>query len=72
VDLSWKLEGYFGLPSVIHYLVIDPDKPLLIHHQRGPDANILTRIVSEPTLRLDNLPDGGAIDLDLSEVLSSA
>ncbi len=67
VDLSWKLEGYFTLPSVHHYLIIDPDRPLLIHHRRGEGTTILTQIITTPNLRLD--PPG--LDVDLTEVLAS-
>ena len=66
MDLSVKLQGYFALPSVQHYLVIDPDRPLLIHHKRGAGDTIETRIVTTPILRLD--PPG--LDLDLAEVLA--
>ena len=69
MDLSLKLEGYFTLPSVIHYLVIDPDKPAVIHHCRGSDGVILTRFVSDKSLRLKGTP-GGDLDLDLTEVLA--
>ena len=57
----------FALPSLNHYLVIDPDRRLLIHHKRGLGDAIETRIVSAPSLRLD--PPG--LDLDLAEVLAS-
>jgi Uma2 family endonuclease len=52
-DVSRKLAGYFRLPSVAHYLIIDPDEPLVIHHQRGAGGDILTHIVREGTLALD-------------------
>ena len=65
MDMGAKLQGYFALPSLSHYLVIDPDRPLLIHHERGTGETIETRIVSGPSLRLD--PPG--LDLDLVEVL---
>jgi Uma2 family endonuclease len=64
-DLGVKLQGYFALPSLHHYLVIDPDRPLLIHHRRGTGDAIETRIAGGPTLRLD--PPGS--DVDLAEVL---
>jgi Uma2 family endonuclease len=67
MDLGAKLQGYFGLPSVQHYIVIDPDRPLLIHHKRGIGDALETRIASGPTLRLD--PPG--LEVDLSEVLAS-
>jgi Uma2 family endonuclease len=66
MDMGVKMQGYFGLPSVRHYLVIDPDRPLLIHHKRGTGETIETRIVNEPALRLD--PPG--LDLDLTEVFA--
>jgi len=65
MDLGAKLQGYFGLPSVHHYLVIDPDRPLLIHHKRGTGDAIETRIAGGSSLRLD--PPG--LDLELAEVL---
>ena len=39
-DTSAKLIGYFKLPSVAHYLVINPDLMNVTHHVRGrvPDV----------------------------------
>ena len=67
MDLGAKLQGYFAIPSLHHYLVIDPDRPLLIHHKRGTGDAIETRIAGGPSLRLD--PPG--LDLELAEVLAS-
>ena len=53
IDAQIKLAGYFRLPSVQHYLVVDPDKPLIIHHARATDDTILTRIVTAGTISLD-------------------
>jgi Uma2 family endonuclease len=64
IDAALKLPGYFTLPSVAHYLIVDPDKPLVIHHARGPGDAILTRIVRSGTIPLD--PPG--LDLPLSEI----
>ena len=66
VDMGVKLQGYFGLPSVHHYLLIDPDRPLLIHHRRGSGDAIETRIANGATLRLD--PPG--LNVDLTEILA--
>ncbi len=52
IDQGRKLADYFRLASVAHYLVVNPDAPLVIHHQRH-GADILTRIVREGTIRLD-------------------
>ncbi|WP_286159045.1 Uma2 family endonuclease [Methylobacterium sp. Leaf456] len=53
VDLSAKLDGYFRLPSVAHYLVVDPRRRTVIHHRRGEGDLIETRIASSGELRLD-------------------
>lgn len=52
-DASIKLAGYFRLPSVAHYLIVDPTQPLIVHHSRGSGDMILTRIVTEGALELD-------------------
>jgi Uma2 family endonuclease len=68
VDASLKLAGYFLVPSVAHYLIVDPDQPLIIHHARGSQDTILTHIVHEGTIKLD--PPG--FDLALSDVYGAA
>jgi Uma2 family endonuclease len=52
-DLRDKLQGYFLVPSIQHYLVVDPDKRIVIHHARGNSEEIATRIVSEGNITLD-------------------
>jgi Uma2 family endonuclease len=42
-----KLQGYFRVPSIQHYLIVDPDKRLFIYHARGEADAVATRIVSE-------------------------
>jgi Uma2 family endonuclease len=64
IDLSAKLADYFRLPSVAHYLIVDPDKPRIVHHARGTGDTILTRIVSDGSIRLD--PPG--IELTMAAV----
>ena len=60
-DHGAKLEGYFGLPSLVHYLLIDPDRRVLILHSRGREGVIETRILREGEVRLD--PPGLAFDV---------
>ncbi len=67
VDAQLKLAGYFRLPSVMHYLVVDPDKPLLIHHARGSGDAIVTRIVTDGSIKLD--PSG--IELRVADLYPS-
>ena len=52
VDTGKKLEGYFRVPSVVHYLIVDPTRPIVIHHKRGSGDVVETRIVSSGTLTL--------------------
>ena len=67
VDVTAKLAGYFQVPSVQHYLIVDPIARQVIHHARQDDATILTRIVTDGSL--DLTPPGLA--LPLSDVLPS-
>jgi Uma2 family endonuclease len=34
IDLSIKLAGYLRVPSILHYLIVDPAQPMVIHHAR--------------------------------------
>lgn len=67
-DMSIKFQGYFAIPSLQHYLVIDADKPLLLHHKRGTGDAIETRFVHGPRLLLDP----PMLDVDLREMLEGA
>lgn len=40
-DETVKKDGYFSLPSVQHYLIVDPEGPPVVHHRRQPDGTIL-------------------------------
>ena len=46
-DLRDKLQGYFQVASIQHYLIVDPDKRLVIHHARGQGDVVGTRILTE-------------------------
>ena len=52
IDTSAKVTGYFRLPSVAHYLIVDPTQALILHHARGSDDTIVTRIVREGSIKL--------------------
>lgn len=63
-DQTRKLAGYFNIPSVRHYLIVDPDDRLLVHHERREDGVVVSHILTEGAARLD--PPG--IDLALAEL----
>ena len=58
-DSGAKLEAYFRLASVRHYLIVNTATRAVIHHARGPEGAIATRIRAEGELRLD--PPGIAL-----------
>lgn len=61
-DTGQKLDGYFRVPSVMHYLIVDPKKQMVIHHRRGSEDLIETRIVSAGAIDLN--PPGLILRLD--------
>ena len=60
-DRAWKLQEYFRLPSVFHYLIVWADKQQIAHHRRGQDGTIKTSIMVDGCLNLD--PPGISIAL---------
>ena len=62
-DLGEKVEGYFMLPSLHHYLIVDPDRRRIVHHQRQMESDaLLTRVLAEGLIRLD--PPGIEVSVD--------
>ena len=61
VDRGVKLAGYFSLPSVRHYLIVDTDRRVVIHHRRDGDGRIEVGIVRDGSLEVD--PPGLEIDV---------
>jgi Uma2 family endonuclease len=60
IDKSGKLIGYFTLPSVAHYLIIDPDARTVTHHQRSADGSVSAQTISAGAIALD--PPGLMLD----------
>ena len=52
-DQGPKLAGYFSVPSVAHYLILDPERRSLVHHWRGEGGRIESGAVAEGPVRLD-------------------
>jgi Uma2 family endonuclease len=53
IDHGRKLSGYFSIPSVQHYLILDPERRVVIHHKRGGGEAIETRVLTGGVARLD-------------------
>ena len=62
-DTSAKLIGYFKVPSVAHYLIVDPDARTVTHYVRDRTP----RVLNGGPLRLD--PPG--IDLTVEDLLGA-
>src|SRR5262245_54631732 len=45
-DIDEKLVEYFSVPSIQHYLIVNPVKKVVVHHARGQGGKILTEIAS--------------------------
>jgi Uma2 family endonuclease len=65
IDTGAKFVGYFSLPSVRHYLIVDAEKRAIIHHARGEDGRIISTSHTEGVLALD--PPG--IEVPVAEML---
>ncbi len=62
-DSTIKLAGYAALPCVAHYLLVETDRRLVVHHHRvAGELELRTAIVRQGVLRLD--PPGLALDLE--------
>jgi Uma2 family endonuclease len=64
IDTTFKLGGYFRLPSVMHYLIVDPHQPRVVHHSRGDGGIVVMRVVHEGSIALD--PPG--LELALADI----
>jgi Uma2 family endonuclease len=53
LDKSAKLADYFALPSLAHYLIVDPDGAFVVHHRREDQTAIRTEILRGGEIALD-------------------
>jgi Uma2 family endonuclease len=63
-DTSAKLIGYFKLPTVHHYLIIDPDACTVAHHFRSANGTVSGQTVTSGAIQLD--PPG--LSMDISDI----
>jgi Uma2 family endonuclease len=64
-DTGEKLVEYFSVPSIRHYLIVNPRKRVVVHHVRDDAAKIATRILNDG--QLDLTPPG--LTLPVRELL---
>jgi Uma2 family endonuclease len=67
IDASVKLAGYFRLASVIHYLIVDPTEPMIVHHCRGAGGDIATRVITDGMIALD--PPG--LEIEVADIYAA-
>jgi Uma2 family endonuclease len=61
MDTTVKLQGYFEVESIRHYLIVDPERKAIIHHRRSDKGVVETVMVTAGELRL--APPGLSISL---------
>ena len=64
IDATVKLAGYFRVPSIQHYLIVDGASRSVVHHSRDADGSIRGTAVTDGSLALD--PPG--ISVPLSDI----
>ena len=60
IDIAAKLAGYFNVTSIVHYLIVNPERPPIVHHMRQTNGTIQTRILPSGLVELD--PPGISFD----------
>lgn len=61
IDVTAKLVGYFTIPSLHHYLVVDAKARAMTHYHRDAAGEVIGNVVSEGILMLD--PPGLSFDV---------
>jgi Uma2 family endonuclease len=61
-DAQAKLQGYFSVASVQHYLILNPETRMVTHHARADGDAVRSRIVSDGVLTLH--PPGLAVEVE--------
>ena len=61
-DYGEKVDGYFSVPTVQHYLILVPDQRKVVHCRRGQGDVIERRLVASGPLHLD--PPGVEVEVE--------
>jgi Uma2 family endonuclease len=52
-DTGDKLVEYFSVPSIRHYLIVNPAKGVVVHHARNSAGDIVTRIAGSGEIDME-------------------
>lgn len=52
-DTIMKLEGYFRVASIAHYVIVDPWEERVLVHSRSKRGEIITKSITTATFDLD-------------------
>lgn len=61
IDMSRKLDAYLRHPTVRHYLLIDIDRLMVVHHAKAEDGRIATALLRDGSMTLD--PPGLTVEV---------
>lgn len=61
-DMGTKVTDYFTVASMQHYLIVDLDRRVVIHHRRHTGSDLLTSFYSTGPIKLD--PPGITVDAE--------
>lgn len=65
-DTSVKLANYFKVASIAHYLIVDPENQIVVHHWRGTQSPLMTQVIANGAIHLD--PPG--IDVAIADIFA--
>jgi Uma2 family endonuclease len=52
-DTTARLADYFRVPSLKHYLVVDPGPRHLVHYRKQPDGTVTVAVITEGEIAFD-------------------
>jgi Uma2 family endonuclease len=61
-DMGAKVTDYFSVPSIQHYLIVDLDRRMVIHHRRHVGSDLVTSFHRSGPIPLD--PPGITVETD--------
>jgi Uma2 family endonuclease len=53
IDTTVKLAGYFRVPSLKHYLIVDLDRQHVVHYRRQADGTVTVAVMTEGEIVFD-------------------